>query len=207
MTTLAFCDTETTSLRPDRRAWEIGLIVREPGKPDIDHRWFIRAEDLDLGNADPMALKVGRFYERHPDFLPGSITPEGDRSHPEEYVLRKVERWTRGAHLVGAVVNFDADVLGPRMRARGILPAWNYRLIDVRPLAAGYLMGHAAMLEREGAPAERVAALRGIAAPPWNPDELARAVGAEPDENARHTALGDAAQARDVYDAVMGGAR
>lgn len=205
MTKIIFADTETTSLRSDRRAWEVGLIVRD-GYQDGEFRWFIRAEDLDLGNADPMALKVGRFYERHPDFLPGSITPEGDRSHPEEYVLRKVERWTRGAHLVGAVVNFDADVLGTRMRAHGILPAWHYHLCCVENLAAGWLMAHAASLEQDGH-AERARELREIATPPWNSDELSRAVGAEPDEDARHTALGDAAWARDVYDAVTGGAR
>lgn len=64
--TLVFVDTETTSLRPDRRAWDIALIVRRPGEPDREYQWFVDDLALDLGNADPFALKIGRFYERHP---------------------------------------------------------------------------------------------------------------------------------------------
>ena len=68
MTKLCFIDTETTSLRHDRRAWEIAVITREPGKPDQEKSWFVASEDLDLGNADLMSLKIGRFHERHPDY-------------------------------------------------------------------------------------------------------------------------------------------
>lgn len=205
---LAFCDTETTSLRPDRRAWEVALIVRDPLASEYgtqrEHHWFIRAEDLDLGNADPFALKVGRFYDRHPQYAHGHW--KTTLVSPEAEVLREVEKLTRGAHLVGAVPNFDAGVLGTRMRAHGILPSWNYHLVDVEPLAAGWLAAHAAFLDREGE-AERAAELRRIAAPPWNSDELSRAVGVEPDEDSRHTALGDAKWAMALYDAVTGGAR
>ena len=51
--------------------------------------------------------------------------------------MRPVERITRGAHLVGAVPTFDAEVLGARMRANGICPSWHYHLIDVEALAVG----------------------------------------------------------------------
>ena len=70
MTRIVFLDTETTSLRWDRRAWEVGLIVRDPGRDDQEHHWFIDIRDLDLGNADLMSLKIGRFYERHPEYKP-----------------------------------------------------------------------------------------------------------------------------------------
>jgi DNA polymerase III epsilon subunit-like protein len=206
VTRICFIDTETTSLRPDRRAWEVGLITREPGRPDDEHRWFIHSEDLDLGNADPMSLAIGRFYERRPD-------PSGGAGHegslPEEYVLRKVEELTRGAHLVGAVPNFDAEVIGARMRAHGVCPSWNYHLADVENLAAGWLAAFAAMIERGeygamGGPG-RAAELRRIATPPWDSEELSRAVGVDPEKDHRHEALADAAWARDIYDAVMAG--
>lgn len=209
MTRLVFIDTETTSLRPDRRAWEIGLIVREPGKPDAEHQWFIDEDGLDLGNADPASLRIGRFYERHPQYCLDRESA-GTDSEDEYDVLRLVEAITRGAHLVGAVPNFDADVLGARMRALGICPSWHYHLCDVENLAVGWLSAYAAYLERDGTVAERAleraAELRRIAAPPWSSDELSRAVGVEPDEAERHTALGDAKFARAVYDAVTGGA-
>ncbi len=66
MTRIVFLDVESNSLRPDRRAWEIGLIVRRHGEPDREHSWLIAAEDLGLGNADVQALEVGGFYRRHP---------------------------------------------------------------------------------------------------------------------------------------------
>lgn len=188
MTKIVFIDTETTSLRPDRRAWDIGLIVREPGQKDREQSWLIDSVDLDLGNADPFALKIGKFYERHPfaatsssQGLIGGFLASGTPSR-EYDVLRAVERSTRDAILVGAVPNFDADVLGTRMRAHGILPSWHYHLVDVETLAAG---------------ARRLA-------PPWSFDAVLALYGLAYDEKDRHTALGDARMARDLYDAILG---
>lgn len=196
MTRLCFIDTETTSLRPDRRAWEIGFIVRDPeaGVHDAEHHWFIHRTDLDLGNADPFALKVGRFYERHPDY--------GDMTQREEYALREVEKLTRGAHLVGAVPNFDAEVLAARMRAHGILPSWHYHLICVENLAIGYINGRC---HREGTDREWSNALADVGMP-WKSDELSAALGVKVSGEDRHTALGDARWAMAIYDAVTGGA-
>ena len=205
MTKIAFIDTETTSLRPDRRAWEIAVITREPGKPDREMAWFIAAEDLDLGNADLMSLKIGRFHERHPEYRNGGPETVALR---ERDVLLTVEEATRGAHLVGAVPNFDAEVLGNRMRAHGICPSWHYHLVDIRALATGWLHRHAAWLENRESTIEEATALREIARPPWKSDDLTRALGVKPaTEEERHTALGDARWAMRAYDAVIGGVR
>jgi hypothetical protein len=185
VTTLVFLDTETTSLRPDRRAWEIGLIVR--ADHDAEHHFFVDAGDLDLGNADLGALRVGRFHARHPHST-------GDMAvtiWPEWAALREVERLTRGAHIVGAVPHFDAEVLAARMRANGLCPSWHYHLIDVEALAFGYLAAARAAGEKADLPVL-----------PWSSDELSLALGVAPSEDARHTALGDARWARDLYDAV-----
>lgn len=192
MSRIAFLDTETTSLRPDRRAWDIGLILREDGKPDVEHQWFVWAGDLDLGNADPFALSIGRFYDRHTDLNDGPVSYNED-SCPERSVLSDVERLTRGAHLVGAVPNFDAEVLGTRMREHGIAPSWHYHLIDVEALAVGFLSAGDNL-------AENPILL------PWSSDELTSRLGLAPvpDED-RHTAIGDARWARAIYDRVTGG--
>jgi DNA polymerase III epsilon subunit-like protein len=211
MTRIVFCDTETTSLRPDRRAWEVGLIVRDPGCDDIEHRWFVRAEDLDLGNADVMSLRIGRFYERHPDATPvqkAGVPGAWEVTHPEAYVMTQVERLTRGAHLVGAVPNFDADVLSARMRANGsvsLCPSWHYHLIDIEALAVGFLHGlnkhgHSSASCIEGYCVDDDE-LPGL---PWKSDDLSAALGVKVSEEDRHTALGDARWARAVYDAVTG---
>lgn len=186
MTRIVFIDTETTSLRPDRRAWEIALIVRDPGETDVEHTWFVSADDLDLGNADPASLRIGRFYERHPAMI-GEDTSWYGGTHYERYALEEVERLTRGAHLVGAVPNFDTEVLATRMREHGMCPSWHYHLIDVETLAVGYLAAQG----RRDLPL------------PWRSSDVSRVLGVEPDEAARHTALGDARWARDLYDAVM----
>ena len=189
MTKICFIDTETTSLRPDRRAWEVGLIVRRIAAPDHEIQLFIRAEDLDLGNADLMSLNIGRYYERHPQGCGNGTIQAGARLVSEADALAEVEFLTRGAHLVGAVPNFDADVLGQRMRANGICPSWHYHVQDFETLTAGYLRG-------QGKPVPLL---------PWRSDDLTRLIGVEPPgEDERHTALGDARWAMRAWDAVMG---
>jgi DNA polymerase III epsilon subunit-like protein len=197
---LCFIDTETTSLRHDRRAWEIGLIVREPGKDDAEYSWFVAGNDLDLGNADLASLNIGRFHERHPMFRGDGYADCWD----ERAVMEAVEGLTRGAHLIGAVVNFDADVLSARMRAHGICPSWHYHLCCVENLAAGWLHRHAAALENRAETIEEATQLRDTARPPWHSEDLSRAVNVEPGKFDRHTALGDAQWARAIYDAVTG---
>ena len=185
--TIVFIDTETTSLRHDRRAWEIALIVRDPQvSEDVEHTWFVDTEDIDLGNADLMSLKIGKFFDRHPQvcFEKAGEDPFGllDWDH-EASVMFQLEPLLRDAVLVGAVPNFDAEVLGNRMRAHGICPSWHYHLVDVETLAAGALK----------------------LPPKWNFDTLLATYGLTYDEADRHTALGDTRMVRDLYDAVMKG--
>jgi len=187
MTRLCFLDLETTGLEPDRHeVYEIGLIVREPGSsPDLEWRWWL---PIDLGRADPNALKIGRFFERRP---PQSRTWSGALQWaPDSGKVEQADTWevaasvmelTAGAHLVGAVPSFDAGFLAPLLRTRGCCPAWHYHLVDVEALAAGLLQ----------------------AEPPWKSNDLSRKVGIEPDQFDRHTALGDARWAKAIYDAVM----
>ena len=204
MTRLCFIDTETTSLRPDRRAWEVGLIVREPGVADVEHQWFVHDSDLDLGNADVMSLRIGRFYDRHPQYAADRTPIHGVNIYSERVALTEIDQLTRGAHLVGAVVSFDADVLGQRMRANGICPSWHYHLIDVEALAVGCLAGRGWPLDHWGDPEGETARMFDPRALPWKSDDLSAALGVTVSEEDRHTALGDAKWCRDIFDAVMG---
>jgi DNA polymerase III epsilon subunit-like protein len=205
MSAICFVDTETTSLRHDRRAWEIGIITRRPGQDDVEHTWFIDARDLDLGNADPFSLSIGKFYQRHPQYRPKYRPASDDHQgclKGEAEALREVEALTRGAHLVGAVVNFDADVLSARMRAHGICPSWHYHLCCVENLAVGYLSGSPAHgASSAGSKRQEV---RDLISPPWKSDDLSAALGITVSEDERHTALGDARWAMRIWDAVIG---
>lgn len=189
--TIAFLDTETTGLDPVRHeVWEVGLILR---KPDPDGGWQADEEYLwqlpvDLSEADLIGLNVGRFKERRwegiTDDVVGGIWPADGTGNGAELPL---DTWaevfmdlTWGAHIVGAVPDFDSRRLGDLLLRHGALPAWHYHLVCAEVLAAGKL----GML------------------PPWRSDDLAFALGVEVSEEDRHTALGDARMARAMYDAV-----
>jgi len=196
MTTLCFVDIETTSLaRPfsatPGEVWEVGLIVRgenDLGDPyEIERTWML---PVTLEHADPVSLDIGRFHDRH---------PQGDRYLGPSGHLTRIDAFahelgelTDGAHLVGNVVSFDEERLAAILVAHGFdqMP-WHYHLVDVEALAAGWLSTEQATL--------------GAARPPWDSQVLADALGVEiPSAEDRHTALGDARWARDLYDAVMG---
>lgn len=197
---LAFLDTETTGLHRDRRAWEVGLIVRDldANTQSEPQRWFIRGEDLDLPNAQPIGLVIGGFYDRHPEYA--RTTPEGSNRTPvsEARLMRHyIEPLTRGAHIVGAVPNFDTEVLTAAFARAGIAPSWHYHLIDVEALAVGHL---ARWCMTDG---ERT----DLPALPWNSDDLSRMLGVEPaPPELRHTAAGDADWAMRLFDAATAGA-
>lgn len=187
---IVFLDTETDGVHPDRKVWEVAMIRRD-GSGEHETSFFV---EIDLSTADPFGLRVGRFYERHPygRYLSGR-TPgpfvEGDEFLRLRDAAEMVARTTHGAHLVGMVPNFDAEVLGGLLRSRGLAPAWHYHLIDAETLAVGHLLSQGRGDEC------------GL---PWDSEAVSRACGVEPPgDEERHTALGDARWAARLYDAVV----
>jgi hypothetical protein len=179
---LAFVDTETDGVHPGRRPWEIAIIRREPGGRETEWQAFV---DIDLSTANPFGLRVGRFYDRHPlgRELSSGVISQSERG-PEwvgtAHATRRVAQLTHGCHIVGAVPNFDAEVLDRLLREHGLVPAWHHRLRCVETLTAGHLRREVGGLTR-----------------------CAEALGIEVPEDGEHTALGDARTAQRVYDAVM----
>ena len=198
MAKLAFIDTETLGLDPDRHAiWEVALVLTEPGLPPRQETWQIKLTEAQIAAGDPVGMDICRFSDRY-----GTM--------PMTDVARFVEVFvdlTAGAHLVGAVVSFDEERLRRLCLSHGRVPKWHYHLIDVEALAVGYLHGRAranAELARPGSsahsPLPEVARVL-----PWRSDDLSAALGVEavsPEE--RHTAMGDALWAKRIYDRVVG---
>lgn len=176
------------------------MIRRDEG----EHELRLVVSDVDLTTAEPMGLKVGRFYERHPAYSQKglSLVDSGNVIYAEEWeIAEHVERFTRGAHIVGAVPNFDTECLAAMLRRHRLAPAWHYHLIDIENLAIGYLWRKVAENVEAGYNDSIVPPL------PWDSNEISRAVGVEPPgEGERHTAMGDARWAMRVYDKITGGA-
>lgn len=189
---LAFVDCETTGLDPERHEiWEVAVVTRswawsdgEPWMTEQAHEWFL---PVDLGSADPISLKIGGFHARHPhgyDFE----QPEGDYLEvtPLRSFARQFADATRGCHLIGAVPSFDERRLGDLLRRNGACPDWHYHLVCVENMAYGFMLG------REG----RAFPL------PWDSSALTAAVGADPSQHAKHTAMGDVRWAMDAWDCM-----
>lgn len=202
---VCFIDTETLGLDPDHNpVWEVGLIL-----PDgTEREWQIEVTPREIALAHPKALEISRFHERH------GVTRSLDSA---ENVAKDLNDCIQpGTHLAGAVVSFDEERLRRLMWKHGYSPRWHYHIIDVEGLAAGYLAGcRRAIGEVSNSTGEALwagsKAWKAVEGPdhdpPWDSEELSRAVGVQPDRFDRHTALGDARWAKAVYEAVMGNAR
>lgn len=239
MKRLVFIDTETTGLDPDRHEiWEVGVVVREEpseeertaasrvGKTiDTERAEYLWQLPVDLSRADPIALNIGRFFDRRgptgtTSYFPGldAFDQSGEISQTGQTIGPKVvhpgnmpwwcdqfARLTWGAHLVGAVVSFDADRLARLLRKNFACGGWHYHLIDVEALAVGFAIGRchgmavAGDITRYGGAVDAAHLARTL---PWDSSGLSRAVGVDPDQFDKHTALGDARWAEAVYDAV-----
>lgn len=206
MTRLIFLDTETTGLDPDRHeVWEVAWIIRDESRRDDESAWQLPLRWL--GDADPYALRVGRFHDRY-RYVPSPVavsSSDGARTS-EDIVARSICQQFDGATIVGAVPDFDVRFLTRWLARQGFPWTAHYHLCDVENLAVGYLrrqLDELSTLREVGEAYSPHEALARILDPPWSSDALSAALGIEIAPKDRHTALGDARWARDLYDAVM----
>ncbi|WP_369068572.1 hypothetical protein [Kineococcus terrestris] len=174
---LVFLDTETTSLLPDRQAWEVAIIRR-----DLDGRrttWEAMLP-VDITSADPASLRIGGYYDRHPvgRWLTGKGEPQTRTVQPHQAARRIVEL-THEATIVGACPWFDTETLERFLRRYDAIPSWHYRLRDVEAMTAGF------------AGSAEVGGLAHCA-------QLLDVVQHDP-----HTAMGDALTAERIWDALV----
>lgn len=206
-TPIAFADCETTHLDAELGdAWEVAVILRdfEDNEPtDTEYMWQIRPN---LATADPESLKIGGYRERFAVPPHAEAAWTGYEDGPvlpmtRSEVVGALLDVLRGAVLVGSNPGFDdrflRKLLGPGSAQ------WHYRPVDIATLAAGRKLGMVEMATSFGGkryPSDAVPF-------PFSSRDLSRWTGVEPPGNGvAHTALGDARWARDVFDAVVGGA-
>ena len=185
MTRLVALDTETTGLDPDTEdVFEVAAVDLASGHEDV---WRVPPRDEVVAAMHPKAAEVNQYHYR--TSVAGWVWDDVDDA------LDDIFLWLDGAHIVGAVPDFDARHLASLFRRFGMEPPrWHYHLIDVEAMAVGWLHGI-------GHPAMQHLAL------PWRSDDLSRACGVEPPtDDERHTALGDARWVARLYRHLTGGA-
>lgn len=195
---LAFVDTETTGLDPfTHDAWEIAVILRVN---DLDTEHVFTVEP-DLTHADPKGLEVNRYHER--------ISADGWRWNNPADVAYRLHNLLDGVVMVGSNPDFDAAMIRnlicrhyPYRTAPINCTPWYHHTVDIATFAAGYRFGQAA----SGVYGGDFTFATDYPQLPFRSYDMSRAVDVEPPaKDVAHTALGDAAWARDVYDAVTRG--
>ena len=190
MTAVVFLDTETTGLHPiTDHIWEVAALRVEAGQPDEVLHFLV---DHAPPGEEYLESKFAADYRARYD-------PE--RALIRAVAVERLRRIFRGrAHMVGAVPSFDAERLGAMRRRAGIdePDPWHYHLIDVEALAVGYLQA-----KRQYGHHRTQQLIQDVTAPPWDSNDLSSTVGVDPEQFARHTAMGDVLWAKAIYDAVM----
>lgn len=190
---IVFVDTETTHLDLSiARPWEIALIRRPAGAVDAsrDEVTHIMLATPDLRGADPEALRIGRYAERHHPDAPGVWAARGLAASMILEATRPDAATGALAALVGSRPDYDSEVLTSFLRDRGLGPTWHHHTHD---LATWTLATLAASVVDQGALSMRSY-------------QLSEAVGADrPAGDVAHTALGDALWVRSWWDQLMTG--
>jgi hypothetical protein len=182
MSDLVFVDTETLGIESNSPVWEFAAIRRSyhgKGFSEKKYHCFIEHRPWPHLKWLPDEFKVD-YLKRYRHAAPGDIVSK-------KQAADIIDEATQGAHVVGAVPNFDTERLARLLYRNGIKPpAWHYHLVDVENLIVGYLAAKGELMQ-----------------PPWKSDDLSRAIGVEPKNFERHTAMGDVKWIRAQYDAIM----
>ncbi|MGN2640749.1 hypothetical protein ACTD5D_32165 [Nocardia takedensis] len=168
-----YLDVETTGLHLRRRPWEIALIAetgdRDQSGAPIHRTLVLQITDVDISDAQPQALEISRFYERHVGHaqIPGRVVVQinadehndigeladhlaGDDWDPVRDVLAVDEAtaaglvavWTAGADIVGLNTAFDVATLSWMLDRHGLNPEpWDYHITNVAQEAAAWYRG------------------------------------------------------------------
>jgi hypothetical protein len=200
---VVFLDTETTGLdRASDDIWEFAAVRRDRAGVST---WYCQVEhDLAKAAQLPDRFRADHDARYDPDLaltrdqfteLIGRVfeTPDGAGYHERP-------------HVVGAVPDFDLTIIERVIGRHGNDVPWHHHIADVENLAAGYLQGVIAG-QRDHRRGLGLPDREPFPSPPWDSEALSRAIGVDPDQYSRHTAMGDVLWAMAIYDTVMGATR
>lgn len=171
-----FADTETTGRGHLRRPWEIALIY-EDGHFRTEQTFVVT--NIDLTDAEPEALAMNGFHDRHRTELDIQTHGSGaaDVTYaPEADVAGMLHKILTGVEWIGAQPQFDTECVAAMLRRHGFEPAWHYRLRDCESMTQGFLRRSVGGLQ-----------------------DCARALGVPVNKSQVHSALGDARLVEQIW--------
>lgn len=207
---LVFMDTETLGLDINAPIWEFAAVRRITSGPVVD------ANRATGHGCDDIEKSLHLFIRHHATPWLTDFPEEFARDYHNRYsdaesvhqleAAELIAEFMEGRpHVVGAVPNFDTERISHQLlRPNRIRDPWHYHLIDIENVVIGYLVGIGKQMVNFGELDELDMSL---VAPPWKSDILSRAVDVDPDQFARHTAMGDVRWVMAQWDSVMGGAK
>lgn len=199
---IVFLDTETTGLGEDDEIWEIAAIYRHPDGTLWDLEILVQHDFRKVRHLDrPFRIDWATRYDprlaiskpRAATQLANFVT-NCDPDLPPAVVMGANPSFDI-RHITKLLTHLDPDEWPDGVRM-------HYRPVDIGAIAYGYLQAIAQVT----APDPDVHELleRGL---PWSSDEVSRALGVDPDDFARHTAMGDVRWVMAIWDRITGGAR
>jgi DNA polymerase III epsilon subunit-like protein len=189
-------DLETTGLDSElHEVWEAAVIELLPAGR-IEHVWRIEP----VRQMDEEALKVNQYRYRTRLMRSDDRNPLGLHGLPYWSGARAVSSALVGllddVTIVGATPQFDQGFLTPMLARYGFRSTpWHHRARDIGSMAHGYL---AAMIRAGRMP------LASLPPVDSSTDVYAVALGLDPADYQRHSALGDCRLIADMYDTIAG---
>lgn len=198
---LCFLDTETLGIDLDAPIWEIAAIRRD-AVTDEETELYLQVHHRPGG-------WLARLEVDGPDFADDYLARyRPDLALSPADAAKAVWEFTRGSHIAGVVPSFDTTRLEHQLLTPASLTTpWHYHLIAMENLALGWLHGVAARAIDEarmrGETPDQALVNRNRHAG-HSSDGLSRALGIDPDDYRRHTAMGDVRWTMAMYDVITG---
>lgn len=199
---IVFLDVETTGLGEDDEIWELAAIYRHPDGTQWDLEILVQHDVRKAKHLDqPFRIDWATRYDpRLAISKPRAATQLAN-------FVTNCDPDLPPAVVMGANPSFDIrhitkllTHLDPDEWPDGV--PMHYRPVDVGALAYGYLTSQAEACAHDDELFDLLE--RGL---PWSSDAVSRAVGVDPADFARHTAMGDVRWVMAIWDRITGGAR
>jgi hypothetical protein len=176
--TTVFLDVETLGLDRCAPIWEFAALrIEDDGTESAREHFTIRHHRPDDLSHLPSSFITDYLRRYDP----------AKAVDPFEAAIRIVAITSGRPDIAGSNPAFDTERLELLLKRNGFEPDWHYHPVDVPMIAIGWL----------GARGE-------LPARPWKSDKLSAACGINPDDYARHTAIGDVLWCRDWYNRMLG---